>query len=75
MDVVGEIVNLVGQLRGINRGPYRDFENSLRDRAANGDVVTMTVRPQYTGDSRRPDSIEVDYSINGVPQPAEVFRN
>ncbi len=72
---VGESVNLVGQLRGINRGPYRDFENDLRARAAAGDVITMTVRPQYTGNNTRPDSIVVDYTINGVPQGTERFRN
>lgn len=64
---VGENVNLVGQLRGANRGEYRVLEGELRELADQGNVIQMTVRPQYSGTNTRPDFIAVEYTVNGGP--------
>ena len=64
---VGEGVNLVGQLRGSNRGEYRVLEGQLAELAAQGNVVHVTVRPQYNGSNTRSDFISIEYTVNGGP--------
>lgn len=70
---IGEI-NLVAQDRSLNQGPYRELEQKWADAVKNGDTVYVKVEPVYKGDSIRPDSFRVSYSINGE-KFKKVFSN
>jgi DNA/RNA non-specific endonuclease len=63
----GERVNLVGRLRGNNRGEYRALEEQFAELAAQGNVVQVTVQPQYNGSNPRRDFIFVESTVNGGP--------
>ena len=70
---IGEI-DLVAQDRSLNQGPYRELEQKWADAVKNGDTVYVKVEPVYKGDSIRPDSFRVSYSINGE-KFKKVFSN
>ena len=56
--------NLVPQLSEVNRGEYKKLENELADAAAKGKDVKASYDLEYSENSKRPDSITVNYSIN-----------
>lgn len=49
----------------INLGKYRRLENKWKRASKRGKVVEVEITPQYTGSSKRPDSLNVVYKING----------
>ncbi|WP_251209195.1 DNA/RNA non-specific endonuclease [Acetatifactor aquisgranensis] len=57
--------NAVPQDAKINRGDYNAFEGTLAKAVEEGKDVKIKVIPIYEGDSRRPTTIGVTYSING----------
>jgi hypothetical protein len=59
--------NHFAQDANFNRGAYRVLENKWQDALANGSSVTVDIQPKYVGSSLRPDSLSVDYTIDGVP--------
>lgn len=61
---VGE-KNLVAQDGILNKGPYNRLETKWANAVKRGDKVYVNIKPQYPGNSIRPDSFKVDYSING----------
>jgi hypothetical protein len=61
----GEQINYLPQDTVVNNGDYKKLENIWAQAAKNGDDVKVTVKPTYTGNSKRPDSFDVSYSING----------
>jgi hypothetical protein len=61
----GEQINYLPQDAVVNNGNYKKLENIWAQAAKNGDDVKVTVKPTYTGNSKRPDSFDVSYSING----------
>ena len=60
-----EIDNLVSQLSGVNLSDYKKLENQWAKALKAGEDVSVNVKVNYVGDSLRPDSFEVGYSIDG----------
>ncbi len=56
----------------INRSDYRKLENKWKRAAQRGDKVDVVIVPKYTGLSKRPDSLEITYTINGRPAFREI---
>ena len=60
-----EIDNLVSQLSDVNLSDYKKLENQWAKALEEGKDVSVNVKVNYVGDSLRPDSFEVSYSIDG----------
>ncbi len=71
----GEAINLVPQNFNLNRGEWKKLENEWGKAAVDGKKVDIDIQLKYTGDNKRPDSFEVRYVIDGIPQPPRVFQN
>ena len=56
----------------INRSDYRKLENKWKRAAKRGDKVDVVIVPKYNGPSKRPDSLEITYTINGRPSFREI---
>jgi RHS repeat-associated protein len=67
--------NHYAQNGNFNMGAYRVLEKSWADTLASGKDVEVLIEGLYPGNSRRPDSILVWHSIDGVPQDPIVFGN
>ena len=61
---VGE-KNLVAQDGMLNKGPYNRLESKWANAIENGKEVTVKIEPKYHGNSLRPDSFRVNYTIDG----------
>ncbi|MFB7158880.1 DNA/RNA non-specific endonuclease [Lysinibacillus sp. NPDC056232] len=63
----GGIDNLVPMNSQINEagGVWHQMEQEWASALEKGETVNVKIKPQYTGDSARPDSFIVDYSIDG----------
>lgn len=75
-----EDINLVSQLRSVNQagpGSVYELEQSWRDMLKENPPphIRVEVHPHYPGGSKVPDRVTVYYSINGVMQEPEVFKN
>lgn len=55
--------NIVAMKSELNRGAYKAMENEWARAIENGDIVNGTIELVYSGQSFRPDSIEVVYTI------------
>ncbi len=66
--------NMVPQDSTINRVDFKNFENSLAKEVRDNHSVTVRIEPMYSGNSRRPHSIGVLYSIDGDVS-VKVFPN
>ena len=58
-------LDLVAQDSFLNRVTYNRLESRWADALRNGDKVFVKVDMKYPGNSLRPDSFKVNYSING----------
>lgn len=58
-------LDLVAQDKILNRGPYNRLESKWAEALKNGDNVSVKVDMKYPGNSMRPDSFRVTYTING----------
>lgn len=61
-----EIDNLVSQLSEVNLSDYKKLENQWAKALEEGKKVSVNVKVNYVGDSLRPSSFEVFYSIDSV---------
>lgn len=69
----GEQINYLPQDAIVNNGEYKKLENLWAQAVQNGDDVKVTVKPTYTGESKRPDSFNVSYTVNGnVAEPVSI---
>ena len=68
--------NLFPQNKNFNNGEYKKWENEIRNALKQGDDVgPVTIRFERSDpSSARPDSLDIEYSINGKIQTRE-FRN
>lgn len=57
--------NLVAQDGNLNGGQYKKIENECAKALQQGKDVSMSVEVEYDGDSQRPSSFTVTYTING----------
>lgn len=59
--------NVVSQLRKVNLSDYKKLENQWAKALEEGKDVSVSVKLNYVGDSLRPDSFDVRYTIDGFP--------
>lgn len=59
--------NVVSQLRKVNLSDYKKLENQWAKALEEGKDVSVNVKLNYVGDSLRPDSFDVRYTIDGFP--------
>jgi filamentous hemagglutinin len=73
----GEAVNLVPMDRILNApgGRWFELEREWRRAIDAGRDVSVDIRPVYPDGSRRPGLFEVEFSIDGVPQPPRQIFN
>jgi hypothetical protein len=69
-----EEFNHFAQDQNFNRGAYKALENKWDAALQNGRSVRVEIVPNYTGNSLRPDSLNVKYWIDGRPS-MKVFFN
>ncbi|MDI3367577.1 hypothetical protein ACVWWU_002703 [Pantoea sp. PA1] len=62
----GEKLNLVPMDGNLNKGVWKQMENTWANALKDGKQVNVKIEPVYIGDSKRPDSFSVTYSINGA---------
>ena len=58
--------NLVAMDSRINQSDYKRMENDIKDALDEGKDVTVTTDISYSGDSKRPDTITVTVTADGV---------
>ena len=66
--------NMIPQDANINRKDYRNFENELAKEVKDGKEVYVKIEVIYSEDSRRPEALVVNYSIDGK-ESTRVFKN
>lgn len=66
--------NLVPQNKVLNRGEYNKLEKQLAKLKAEGHDVKVEVTLKYKGDSDRPDSFRVKYTVDGKTY-VKTFKN
>jgi DNA/RNA non-specific endonuclease len=62
-----EDFNHFAQNGNFNRGAYKALENEWQRALDRGSSVNVDITAHYPGDSLRPDSIDVTYTVDGVP--------
>ena len=73
-DGSNRLENMIPQDADINRKDYRNFENELAKEVKDGKKVYVNIEVIYSGDSRRPEALVVNYSIDGK-ESLRVFTN
>ena len=66
--------NMIPQDADINRKDYRNFENELAKEVKDGKDVYVKIEVIYSGDSRHPEALVVNYSIDGK-ESTRMFTN
>ncbi|HAZ0554339.1 TPA: hypothetical protein I4D55_001907 [Enterobacter hormaechei] len=61
----GEKINLVPMDGSLNKGVWKQMENTWANALKDGKQVNVKIEPVYIGDNKRPDSFSVTYSIGG----------
>lgn len=59
----GNMDNLVPMNSNLNRGEWKKLENEWANALNDGDKVRVKIRPNYSGNSKRPDSFVIRYKI------------
>ncbi|WP_162249896.1 DNA/RNA non-specific endonuclease [Massilia sp. Root351] len=67
-------LNHFAQDMNLNRSAYKVMENEWDRALKAGKEVIVDIKPKYVGDSLRPSTLRINYSIDGVPSQAN-FRN
>lgn len=71
----GEKLNLVPMDGNLNKGAWKQMENTWANALKDGKKVDVNIQPIYSGSSARPDRVIVKYSIDGG-RPVNVdFKN
>lgn len=73
-DGSNKLENLVPMDSNLNRGEFKAMENQWAKALEDGKEVTVSITPEYSGDSFRPDSFVVKYTIDGETS-VKVFEN
>nr|WP_276320189.1 DNA/RNA non-specific endonuclease [Histophilus somni] len=63
----GEKINLVAMDEILNgpKGKWYQMERQWKQALEQGKKVEVDIKPIYRGNSKRPDSFDINYSING----------
>lgn len=59
----------------LNKGEWKKLENMWAKALEAGESVEVKIKPIYSGDSQRPVSFEIKYSIDGIWQNPVKFHN
>ncbi|ALZ60973.1 Putative ribonuclease YeeF [Bacillus cereus] len=59
----GNMDNLVPMNSNLNRGEWKKLENEWANALNDGDKVRVKITPNYSGNSKRPDSFVIRYKI------------
>ncbi|MDF9553384.1 DNA/RNA non-specific endonuclease [Bacillus cereus] len=59
----GNMDNLVPMNCNLNRGEWKKLENEWANALNDGDKVRVKITPNYSGNSKRPDSVVIRYKI------------
>ncbi|WP_342755385.1 hemagglutinin repeat-containing protein [Pantoea sp. MBD-2R] len=71
----GEKLNLVPMNGNLNKGAWKQMENSWATALKDGRKIDVNIQPIYSGNNTRPDRVIVQYSIDGS-RPVNVdFKN
>ncbi|AYH48267.1 hemolysin BL-binding protein [Dickeya fangzhongdai] len=71
----GEKLNLVPMDGNLNKGAWKQMENTWANALKDGKAVDVNIQPMYSGNNTRPDRVIVQYSIDGG-RPVNVdFKN
>ncbi|HCJ8597077.1 TPA: hemagglutinin repeat-containing protein [Escherichia coli] len=71
----GEKLNLVPMDGNLNKGAWKQMENTWAKALGEGKEVKVNIQPSYIGDSVRPAKFKVVYSIDGGRPIEKVFNN
>ena len=66
--------NMIPQDANVNMKDFKNLEMQLANEVRAGNDLRVRIEPQYKGDSMRPDSLIVTYTINGE-ESVRIFRN
>ena len=74
---VGEGANLVAMDKTLNgsSGSWYKLEKQWKNLLNEGKQVEVNIKPIYSGSSKRPDSFEVSYWVDGKVLPKEFIKN
>ncbi len=71
----GEKLNLLPMDGNLNKGAWKQMENTWAKALSEGKDVKVNIQPSYTGNSVRPDKFKVVYSVDGGRPIEKVFNN
>lgn len=71
----GEKLNLVPMNGNLNKGAWKQMENTWANALKDGKQINVKVEPSYSGNNKRPDSFTVTYQINNERPIREIFNN
>lgn len=71
----GEKLNLVPMDGNLNKGAWKQMENTWAKAVNEGKEVKVKIQTSYIGDSVRPDKFTIVYSIDGGRPIEKVFNN
>ncbi len=71
----GEKLNLLPMNGNLNKGAWKQMENTWSKALSEGKDVKVNIQPSYVGDSVRPDKFKVIYSIDGGRPMEKIFNN
>ncbi|MFP1787747.1 DNA/RNA non-specific endonuclease [Lonsdalea quercina] len=71
----GEKLNLLPMDGNLNKGAWKQMENTWAKVLSEGKEVNVTIQPSYVGDSTRPDKFKVVYSVDDGRPIEKVFNN
>ncbi|WP_407637874.1 DNA/RNA non-specific endonuclease [Erwinia oleae] len=74
-DGPGEKLNLVPMDGNLNKGVWKQMENTWANALKDGKQVNVKIEPVYSGDSVRPESFNVIYTIDGGRPKEQAFMN
>ncbi|CAQ85451.1 conserved hypothetical protein [Photorhabdus asymbiotica] len=71
----GEKINIVPMDGNLNKGAWKQMENTWEKALKDGKQVDVKIEPIYSGNNIRPDRLNVQYSINGERPVIVDFKN
>ncbi|WP_387493201.1 DNA/RNA non-specific endonuclease [Photorhabdus sp. RM96S] len=71
----GEKINIVPMDGNLNKGAWKQMENTWAKALKDGKQVDVKIEPIYSGNNIRPDRLNVQYSINGERPVIVDFKN
>ncbi|BCL99560.1 hypothetical protein MAFF211491_40120 (plasmid) [Ralstonia solanacearum] len=75
MNGPGEKLNIVPMDANLNRGAWKQMENTWANALKDGQQVKVTIEPTYSGVSVRPDGFNISYTIGGGRPVEQFFKN